>query len=477
MPATLKRLLAGMALVALSLGALLSSYGYAFLGSHWFASTVPVVVQLGSSDIPLADGSPSYDAVAENAMALWNEQIAGTQFTWTVVPPGSPASMGNGVNNVLLSSKVYGDNFGAGVLAVTLTNSSGSQTSETDVLFNNANAFNSYRSTAYAAGAVGFFDMHRIAIHELGHVLGLDHPDDHGQTVDAIMNSHITTLDCLQADDIAGAVSLYSAPPNPPAPTGNGRLAQISTRGSVGTGDNVMIGGFIIPGTENKTVIVRAIGPSLGGVGVPGALQNPVLELHDGAGALIATNDDWRSDQEQEIIDTAIPPANDKESAVVAELAPGNYTAVVNGVADGTGIALVEVYDLTPESGKLANISTRALVGVGDNVLIGGFIVVGPQSEQLVIRGIGPSLANQGVPNALGNPYLAIYNSNGDLFRSNDNYGDTVSVDTIRDLGLAPTNFQESAVYFEAAPGNYTAILSPLNFVPGVGLVEVYGVN
>jgi len=211
MPGFPRRLLAAAALVALSLGAISSSYGYAFLGSHWFSPTIPTVVQLGPSDIPLADGSPSYDAVVENAMALWNEQIAGTQFTWTVVPPGSPAAMGNGVNDVLLSSKVYGDNFGAGVLAVTLTNASGSQTTETDVLFNNANAFNSYRGTAYAAGTIGFFDMHRIAIHELGHALGLDHPDDHGQTVDAIMNAHITTLDSLQADDIAGAVALYGA--------------------------------------------------------------------------------------------------------------------------------------------------------------------------------------------------------------------------------------------------------------------------
>ena len=434
-------------------------------------------VQLGSSEVPLADGSPSFDASVENAMALWNEQMAGTQFTWTVAPPGTPAADGDRINTVQLSSKVYGDNFGAGVLAVTLTDSSGSQTLETDVLFNNANAFNSYRGTAYAAEAIGYFDLHRIALHELGHALGLDHPDDHGQTVDAIMNAHITTLDSLQPDDIAGVVALYGAPANPPTPTGNGRLAQISTRGDVGTGDNVMIGGFIIPGTASKSVIVRAIGPSLGAFGISGALQNPVLELHDGSGVLIATNDDWRSSQEQDIIATGVAPTNDAESALIAELAPGNYTAVVSGVAGGTGIALVEVYDLEPESGKLANISTRAEVGTGDNVLIGGFIVVGPQSEQLVIRGIGPSLANQGVTGALSNPILDLYNSNGDLFRSNDNFGTSVNADTIRDLGLSPGNFEESAIYFEAAPGNYTAILRPLNFVPGVGLVEVYGIN
>ena len=117
---------------------------------------------------------------------------------------------------------------------------------------------------------------------------------------------------------------------------------QISTRGSVGTGDNVMIGGFIIEGTATKKVIVRAIGPSLGASGVSGALPDPVLEVHDGTGALLQTNDDWRATQEQEIIDTTVPPANNLESAIVADLAPGNYTAIVSGVGGGTGVALVE---------------------------------------------------------------------------------------------------------------------------------------
>jgi hypothetical protein len=118
------------------------------------------------------------------------------------------------------------------------------------------------------------------------------------------------------------------------------------------------------------------------------------------------------------------------------------------------------------------------MVGVNqDDVLIGGFIVVGPQSQELVVRAIGPSLQNVGVPNPLQNPYLAIYNSNGDVFRSNDNFGTDPAADSVRDEGLAPKNFQESAIYFEAAPGNYTAIVSSVNHLPGIGLIEVYGVN
>ena len=468
--------------VAVGLGlclaaSLRSAPAYSLLGSSWPGPTIPVRVQLGPSDIPLADGSASYDASIENALALWNEQLGGVQFTWTVAAPSAPVAFGDRINSMQMSSKVYGDKFGNNVLAITLTDSTGSQTTETDVLFNTANQFNSYRDTAYTAGTQGYFDIHRIALHELGHVLGLDHPDDHGQTVDAIMNANVGTLDSLQADDIAGVVALYGAPPNPPAPTGNGRLAQLSTRGSVGTGDKVMIGGFIIPGTVAKTVMVRAIGPSLGAFDVSGALQNPVLELHDGAGAVIATNDDWRTDHEQEISATGLAPTNNLESAILADLAPGNYTAIVTGSRGATGIALVEVYDLEPESGKLGNISTRAQVGVGDDALIGGFIVTGPQSEVLVIRGIGPSLTARGVTGALLNPTLEIYNSNGDVFRSNDDYPTTAGLNTLYALRLAPTNGLESAVYFEGAPGNYTAILRGAANSSGVGLIEVYGAD
>jgi hypothetical protein len=468
--------LAGVGL--LSLGAPGSSFGFAFLDSHWLTSTVPIRLQLGSSEVPLVDGSPSYDLAVENALLLWNEQIAGTQFTWTVVPSGTGASMGDGVNSMQLSSTVYGDKFGADVLATTVIGNVGGQTTETDVLFNKAQTVNSYYGAAFLSGVTGQIDIHRVALHELGHVLGLDHPDENNQAVIAIMNAHISLLDDLQADDIAGGVALYGAPPNPPAPTGNGRLGQISTRGSVGTGDSVMIGGFIIPGPATKTVLLRAIGPSLGKLGVSGALANPVLALHDEGGAVIGTNDDWRSDQEQEILATKLAPGNDLESAILTELAPGNYTAIVSGANAGSGIALVEVYDLTPDTGKLGNISTRAMVGVNqDDVLIGGFIVVGPQSQELVVRAIGPSLQNVGVPNPLQNPYLAIYNSNGDVFRSNDNFGTDPAADSVRDEGLAPKNFQESAIYFEAAPGNYTAIVSSVNHLPGIGLIEVYGVN
>ena len=121
------------------------------------------------------------------------------------------------------------------------------------------------------------------------------------------------------------------------------KLANISTRGFVQTGDNVMIGRLIIFSDTARNVIVRAIGPSLP---VTGALADPLLELHNGDGDLINSNDNWRSEQEAEIIATTVPPTNDKESAIVATLDPGSYTAIVRGVNNTTGVALVEVYDL-----------------------------------------------------------------------------------------------------------------------------------
>jgi hypothetical protein len=434
-------------------------------------------VQMGSPDIVLADGSLDWNASIENALALWNEQMDRMQFSWTVAAPGTPASQGDGVNSLQFSAKVYGDDFGSNVLAVTLIDSNGNQNTETDILFNTANRFNSYRGVYAIFGGISYFDLHRIALHELGHALGLDHPDEHGQTIDAIMNAHISGLYVLQADDVAGAVALYGAPPDAPSPTGNAQIVQLSTRGSAGTGDDVMIGGFIIQGTATKKVIIRAIGPSLGAAGVGGVLQHPFLELHDGTGAVVQSNDNWRDSQEQEIIDSTVPPTNNLESAIVANLAPGNYTAIVSGAAGGTGVALVEVYDLQPDSGKLANISTRARVDAGDNALIGGFIVTGPQSQKNIIRALGPSLGTNGVAGALANPSLDLYNGNGGLLQSNDDFNSNRDAAVIQGYGLGLVNGFESGLYFEGAPGNFTAVVRGVNGGAGVGLVEIYGVN
>jgi hypothetical protein len=250
-------------------------------------------------------------------------------------------------------------------------------------------------------------------------------------------------------------------------------LANISTRLLAGTGNNVLIGGFIVTGAQPKRVIVRAIGPSLP---LAGTLTDPILELRDSSGGLLAVNDNWRSDHEAEIMATTIPPSNDKESAIVATLPANNsaYTAILRGVNNGTGIGVVEVYDLnrTVDS-KLGNISTRGFVQTDDNVLIGGLIVVGQDPQKVIVRGIGPSLNISG---KLADPTLELRDANGGLLKSNDNWRTDQEAEIIATT-IPPSNDLESAIVKILTPGNYTAIVRGVSGSTGIGVVEVYGLN
>lgn len=234
----------------------------------------------------------------------------------------------------------------------------------------------------------------------------------------------------------------------------------------------MLIGGFIVTGSQSKKVIVRAIGPSLP---VSGALLNPVLELHNSAGGIIAENDNWQnSPDKQAIIDSGFPPRNDKESAIVRTLAPGLYTAIVRGANGGTGVGLVEVYDLdqTADS-KLGNLSTRGFVQTGDDVMIGGLIVLGTDSAKTLIRAIGPSLPLAG---ALVDPTLELHDGNGVTIASNDNWRSDQEAEIIA-TNLPPAADAESALISSLAPGLYTAIVRGANNTTGVALVEAYQLN
>jgi N-acetylneuraminic acid mutarotase len=270
-----------------------------------------------------------------------------------------------------------------------------------------------------------------------------------------------------------GATPTPTASPSATPTTTPATFGNISTRLRVETGDNVLIGGFIVTGTQSKRVIVRAIGPSLP---FPGVLADPFLELRDASGALIRSNDNWRDEQEAEIIATTIPPANDLESAIVATL-PANaasYTATVSGVNNGTGIGVVEVYDLDQAvNSKLANISTRGLVQTGDNVLIGGLIVLGQNPLRVIVRAIGPSLP---VPDALADPTLELRDGNGGLVAANDNWRSDQEAEIIATT-IPPSNDLESAIVRNLPPGNYTGIVSGVDNATGVGLVEAYNLN
>jgi uncharacterized delta-60 repeat protein len=252
----------------------------------------------------------------------------------------------------------------------------------------------------------------------------------------------------------------------------------ISTRMKVETGDNVMIGGFIITGNQAKRVIVRAIGPSLASAGLSGALADPMLELHKADGSVV-TNDNWRSTQQAEILATGLVPKNNFESAIVATLPPGNYTAIVRGKNNTTGIAVIEAYDLDQVAdAQLANISSRGFVQAGDNVMIGGIIVgpTGTSGGKMLIRAIGPSLSAAGIANPLRDPTLALHNGNGQSIALNDNWKSTQQA-AIQATGIPPANDKESAIVASLPPGNYTAIVRGKNNTTGVALVEAYRIQ
>ncbi len=277
--------------------------------------------------------------------------------------------------------------------------------------------------------------------------------------------------------------------------TNRPQLGNISTRAFVQTGDNVMIGGFIVQGTTPKRVIIRAIGPELSQYGVPNPMADPTLELHDGTGALIASNDNWQTtiiggiitqDQVQDITNSGHAPSDAAESAIVADLPAGNYTAIVRGVSSTTGVALVEVYDLSSGTDSiLGNISTRSFVQTGDNVMIGGFIVQGTQPKRVIIRAIGPELSQYGVPNPMADPTLELHDGTGALIASNDNWqttiiGGIITQDQVQDIinsGHAPGDPSESAIIANLPAGNYTAIVHGVNNTTGVALVEVYDLH
>ena len=247
----------------------------------------------------------------------------------------------------------------------------------------------------------------------------------------------------------------------------------------VGSSDNVLIGGFIIKGTQSKRLILRAIGPSLTAMGVANAMADPVLELHDLTGAIIASNDDWRDTQASQIQASGIAPADPHESAMIVSLAPGNYTAVVSGYGGGQGVGLVEVYEYDSNTTRLVNISTRGRVQTGDGAMIGGLIVQSGAAKKVIIRALGPSLSAGPNPiaGALADPILELRDGSGNLLAVNDDWGNSPQAADIVATTVPPTNNLESAIIATLGPGNYTAIVRGVNNTAGVGLVEVFDLD
>ena len=278
-----------------------------------------------------------------------------------------------------------------------------------------------------------------------------------------------------------------SATPSPtPSPTPTPTPAQalnISTRLRVETGDRVMIGGFIITGNAAKPVVLRGLGPSLSNLGVPAGavLLNPALELRGPNGTVILMNDNWKdSPQRAQFEGTIFQPTDDRESVILATLVPGNYTAILSGAGQTSGIGLVEIYDNNQAvDAQLANISTRGVVQTADNVMIGGFTLGGNNNpSRVAVRALGPSLTSSGLTNVLADPTLQLRNENGTIMISNDDWqSDPVSAGQLSANGLALPHPKEAGIFATLPAGQFTAILAGKDGGIGIGLVEIYNVR
>ena len=572
-------------LVASALLAAETTRAFDLMGSSWADGNIVMHLQLGPAPAPLMDGSPDWATVAESALAEWNQYIARSQFT-VVRDSTASVSRTNRINNVIFRPDIYGQAFDARTLAVTLgsTSSSTGRSLERDVVFNANRTWNSYRGNLRS----GVAEFRRVALHEFGHVLGLDHPDQATpvQLVNAVMNSTITSnIETVRPDDIDGARALYNVngvgatpsiaahPQSRTLPVGdsytfsvtaNGAgplsytwtfrapgafadetfrlatgpsytigsvqptdagtyrvtvsgpggvvasnvatltvtpvttsrdtlLANISTRGVVGSGNSVLIAGFVVSGTTPKNVLIRAAGPALNDFGVSGALRDPVLTIMNKDSQTVAQNDDWESGANAAVIAAAANRlgafqfrSGSRDAAALATLAPGNYTAVVSGAGNASGIALVEAYDAdadvtTSRTRKLVNIATRGQVSSGDNVLIAGLVVTGPGPRTYLIRAVGPTLgaAPFSVGGALSDPFLQIFQDET-LLRENDDWNTPLSAQpALRDAAGRVGAFtlqssRDSAMIVTLQPGSYTAKVTGFGGTTGVSLVEIY---
>lgn len=486
------------AALAIALAALApAANGYVLEGKSWSTgATVIMQLNLGSAGRTLQDGNTSWDSAVLPVAAMWNQTIQRVQVS-TIVNPLVPVASGDHINAVVFSNSIFGQSFGSGTLAVTYYTSSGGTMVESDTLFNRAATFDSYRGPLqFVAHGPAIADIRRVFLHEMGHTLGLGHPDTGGQHVTAVMNSIVSDQEILASDDISGGQFLYGAgsgstptPTPTPIPTatptstpGNGtsHLANISTRMNVGTGQNVLIGGFIVVGTQAKTLILRATGPSLSAMGVTNVLSDPVLELHDSAGNVIASNDDWHdSANASQIQQSGLAPTDSLESAILITVMPGNYTAVVSGYGNVTGNGLVEAYEMDSNSTRLVNISTRGLVGNVNEPMIAGLITQGGGAKRVIIRAVGPSLGAgiNGITGALADPVLELRDGSGNLLAVNDDWGNSSQVSDILATTIPPVNPLESAIVATLNPGNYTAIVRGVDGTSGVALVEVFDLD
>ncbi|HEY3664024.1 MAG TPA: aryl-sulfate sulfotransferase [Chthoniobacterales bacterium] len=282
----------------------------------------------------------------------------------------------------------------------------------------------------------------------------------------------------------AGCTEVFNATPlhleSTAFPSVGPQSLNLSTRGLVGPAEEALIAGFIVTGNESKTVVLRALGPSLADAGLSGTLADPAITLYDSSGAVVATNDNWSAaDNASQIAAQGLAPGDPAEAALLTTLAPGAYTVVVSAADSATGLALAEIYDVSPASdSSLANMSTRGMVGGGtDDLLISGFIVGAVDNSAIVLRSLGPSLGAAGITETLSDPSFNVYDQNGSLLGGNDDWRNDPSAPDLELNQLAPPNDSEAATVLFLPPGAYTAVTAGADGGTGIGLIEVYNLE
>ena len=425
-----------------------------------------------TTDVPLP-ASPQAVAVNPVTGKVYVAEVGGitvideaTLATTTVSAGTIAGPMGIAVNTV--TNRIYlGDGLSRGLLV--MDGASNVLTSIPGAAVGTAGnaphlVINEAANVIYAPGAGPPYGIYAVdgatnAVHEFSASPVL-------QNLDLALNPATGTL--YNTRTLVGGVAVFGLDP---------RLGNLSTRTQVLTGDDVMIGGFVIGGTSSKTVVVRARGPSLAPYGITGALANPTLTLvRSSDQTVLATNDDWQSAPNATAIGASgFAPSDPLESAIMLTLPPGAYTAIESGIGGSTGVGIVEVFEVSSPSVPLVNLSTRAQVLTGNDVMIGGFVVQGSGPQKVVIRARGPSLAAAGIANPLHDPTLTLVRSSDQaVIATNDNWGSSPDASAIALAGFAPSDGLESAILATLQPGAYTAIVSGVGGATGTAIVEVF---